>query len=148
MRIIKHENERDFMRITDLMVDETAIADGVWFEVTEDFAIKVRSLECKEFAEMFKRLMKPYENLKRQGRDVPEDKALDIIQRCVAETILLDWRGLLDAKDKPIPYSKEKAHELIKTARDFADIVTAAARERANFRVQAKQAATKNSVTS
>lgn len=135
------------MKITELMLDDSKKADGVWVDCA-GYSVQVRSLDCKEFSKMHSRLMKPYQHIQRRNGEVPEDVATSIFQRCVAETILLDWKGIQDEKGKEIPFSKELALEYLQKAQLFANDVVAAATNIANFRLEAKETAVKNSKTS
>lgn len=136
------------MKISEMYVDEELESDGVTVQITDEFSIRVRSLECKEFKEMHEKLLKPYQNILRQGRTIPKVKAEEIFTQCLVETILLGWKGLYDENDKEIKYSKEAAKKYLKQLRDLSDLVTASAGSRANFRARAKETAAKNSATS
>jgi hypothetical protein len=53
-----------------------------------------------------------------------------IMNECLVETALLDWSGLRESEDsEPLPYSKEKARELLfdPLLRPFRDAVLSAA---------------------
>lgn len=136
------------MKITDLIVDDELESEGVEIQITDEFSIRVRSLESKEFKDMHEKMIKPYENILRQGRKIPKQKAEEIFTHCLAETVLLGWKGLYGADGKEIKYSKENAKKYLKEARDLSDLVTATAGARANFRMQARDKAAKNSATS
>lgn len=132
------------MKISEMMLDKEKKANGTWIDIVDDFKIKVRPQSCEEFQAMHKRLMKPYENIVRHGREVPADKSLDIYLQCVAETCLLDWKGLHDDAGKEIKYSKAAALKYLRDAEIFRNNVSWAIQQQDFFKAEAKEAAAKN----
>lgn len=95
--------------------DKEATQDGVWVDMGGGAEFKLASTHSAKFTKAFQTAMKPYTKTHRQ---VPEAEQERIMNRCVANHILLDWKGVFDGEDKngegiPLPYSMENALTLL-----------------------------------
>jgi hypothetical protein len=106
------------VRLSDLKTDVAASEEGDWVDEIPnlgDISLKVRGLNNKDFRKLQQRLMGSVPRSKRvKGRMAIEEQDR-IMSECLLKTILVDWRGLAEdeAGKVPIPYSEEKARELL-----------------------------------
>lgn len=104
------------MKLSGLKVNVVALEQGAWVDDIPDMdglRLKVRGINNKDWRKLSDRL---YDQVPRQrkirGR-VNSDDRDRIATACLLETGLMDWGGLDDDEGKSIPYSKEKAENLL-----------------------------------
>jgi hypothetical protein len=114
--------------------------EGVWCEIDDGAKVKVAFFGNANFTKLNQKLSKPYVGF----RSVPEEKVDEITITLLVETILLDWENIVDKDKKPIPYSKEKARELLTASRWFRDRISALAVQEQRFRQESKDGVVKN----
>lgn len=110
------------MNIEDLRRDAKAVERTAWIEAIPDMGdlrLHVRGLGNAEYRRLQERLSDGVQRADRiNGR--PDPIARDrIVAQCLAETVLLGWENLTDAKGKPVPFSQEKGREFLMDP-DFA----------------------------
>jgi len=115
--------------------------DGVWYEYAPKFRLLIARMGNTKCQRLFEKREKPYMHRIRQG-ELDEDTAMEILIETLAETVLLGWEGLLSGGE-PIPYSKEKARELL-AVRDFRAVVLEFAKDGDNFREDIQEESAKN----
>ncbi|WP_298983487.1 hypothetical protein [uncultured Roseibium sp.] len=119
------------MDLNSFRTDKKLEVDGVWFDFDEDTSVKVARGNNVHFTKLLTKLSKPVQALARTG-NLPEDKASEIVAKAMAETILLDWKGIkLDGK--VVKYSVENAAKILKDLPDFRDLINELANDRAAF---------------
>lgn len=130
--------------------DTVAEVEGVWVDLGDGGSVKVARLNNPNHKKALDHLRKPYKNMLRTGRGLPDDVAEKISSQAMAEAILLDWKGLKGRDGKEVAYSPEKALELLMdpALKDFRDNVAYLAMEQETFRKEALETAAKNSDTS
>lgn len=120
-------------------------SEGVWTQdLGEGLHLKLARLKNPKFRKMYQRLTKPYERQIR-NRTLSEKIEEDIITKCLVETVVLDWKGLvLDGKE--LTYSKENASKLFSDPdlSDFRDLVVDLANDAELFREEHLEDAEKN----
>ncbi|HEV7416043.1 MAG TPA: hypothetical protein VGN98_07785 [Tianweitania sediminis] len=104
------------MKLSDLKIDPVKVEQGAWVDDIPEMGglrLRVRGLQNNDFRKMQSRLVEaePRQN-KPRGRLLPERQEA-ITGTCLVETVLLDWDGITDEADQPIPYSKEQAKEFL-----------------------------------
>lgn len=110
------------MKISSLKVDTQKIEVGEWIGSIpglEGVRLKVRGSSCKAWREMTQRLVAAVPRGKRKNNMIPVDEQDRINRVVMREVGLLDWEGIEDDDDKPIPYSKAKADEYLNA--DYPD---------------------------
>ena len=110
------------MKFKGFQTDATKEAEGVWIPVVEDLQLLIARMNNPKFEEAVRKLSKPHLRQIRRGT-FSSDREKEIVQRALANHVLLGWKNLEDNDDKPIEYSKEKAYELLGQSRDFYDMV-------------------------
>lgn len=119
--------------------------NGVWTEMTNTMAFKIRAFGAKKVIDLQEELNKPYAVLKRAGGKIPEDKAEDIGLKVLAGGVIADWRGLKNKDGEEIPYSAEAAYSLLKKHSRFANFVIGVATDAQQFRIEAREDGAGNS---
>ncbi len=130
------------MDIKKFAIDKKSEAEGVWVKLDENTEVKVARMNNARYNKLFRRLSQPYKKAIRTNT-LSDSVAEDILYRCAAETILLDWEGL-EEDGKPIEYSTDKAYELLKNYEQFRDFVMGCAEDFDLFKVQDAEETEKN----
>jgi len=118
------------MNLKQYRTDRTKEAQGVWVNF-QDGKIKLRPLNNADYLRKYRELTKGY----RFGDEIPAEQLEPIIAQCLAEAVLIDWKGFTE-DDKELPYSKEKATEYLGFFEFRAEIMEEA-RKLSNFREDA-----------
>lgn len=85
------------------------------------------------------KLMAPYKKKIAAGKDIGLSTAKEIITKVLAKDILLGWdETVLLEDDKPVPYSEQKALELLTADNDLRDFVIEQSEDQSNFLVSKK----------
>lgn len=120
-------------KFSNLVTDKTKETDGVWLEPADGFRLKIARLGNTKYEEALNKAIKPYLKQIRIGKpNVPEIEKATV--KAIANYVLLDWEGLLDEKEQLIPYSPQKAEELLLESKDFQKLVLQLAQDSENFR--------------
>ena len=121
------------MDISNFKTDLTREDQGVWLEVGDGFAVRVCRLGCKAHAELYRSLTSPPGiRAAIESNAYPPAKHVEMQVELLAQTILKDWRGMTD-KGQPVPYSIEKAKEVLQL-KDFRGLIHSLADQQSNFR--------------
>ena len=122
------------MKLSQLQVDVDLATGGTWC----DFARGVRFLIASTGSHKFKRA-------RFLAEDDPSDRDPNALYnksmlRAIAEHVWLGWEGLDDEDGKPIPYSPEKAYEILCNPGYFQvlDFVLAKAQDVEQFKAKAQ----------
>jgi hypothetical protein len=113
-------------KLSQLAVDTTKSEDGVWIEFGAGFELLIARANNAAFKAELARLVKPYQReIAREG--MSSRHATDAHTKAQAKCVVLNWRGLEDEDGEPIPYSPEKAFEILSDPRypelkEFVDI--------------------------
>ena len=118
--------------------------EGVWVKYEGGVSLKIARLNNPKYKEYSLKRSKPH--LRRlQAGTIDGDVAEDIMKDAIANTVLLDWKGLLDEKGNEIPFSQEKAREQFDEAHDFYTEVFNLCQQRELFSIEDEEGAEKNS---
>jgi len=123
--------------------DKNAEKDGQWVEWAEGTKLKIARLGNSAYQNRFQALMKPHRHLRDRGL-LPDEIQSEILNACIAETILVDWEGV-EYEGSVLPYSTENAHKLISEFKDFREDVLTIAGEYSTFRAAELEDSSKNS---
>lgn len=101
------------LKLNSIKADLAKESEGDWVAIPEwpGVRFKVRSIHCKDYLNA--REMKVQGLVKALGRLPTSSELEPHIGKLVSAFLLLDWDGLLDDNDKPLPYSAERARELL-----------------------------------
>jgi hypothetical protein len=106
------------MKLRSLKLDSDKTVEGVWVDYRDDVRLLIARLPNAKYDKIMRRLGKPHMAKLRRARFKPEslvdDPILDKLQkRAVAEAVLLDWEGVEDDDDAPLPYTPERGAEIL-----------------------------------
>lgn len=130
---------------------DTALEDeGVWttIDAASDAEIRIARIGNRRYRETMAKRLKPYRRALRAGT-LDDSVTERLTAEVLAETVLLDWRGLT-VDGAPLHYSRERARDLLldPAYRDFRDLVVELAGELDLYRERDLEDAEKNSATS
>lgn len=94
--------------------------EGVWFQY-EDVELHV----CSAFKPAYNKALNDLQaSLRKQyrRRSIPEEVSRKAMCELVAEHLLIDWKGFTEG-GKPLPYSKERAADLLYNSVKFFKVV-------------------------
>lgn len=121
------------MKISTFATDLDLEENGVWVDIGDGGQLKVARMGNPRYQEAVRRISKPHKTQIR-NKTITEDLSDELLLKSMAETILLDWKGIEDDKGKAIKYSVETAFKLMRDLRDFRNLVVELATEQAAFR--------------
>jgi hypothetical protein len=129
-------------KFSNFKTDKALEENGVWVEYKEDFSMLIARFGNEKCQAFLRKLRKPHLRQLRRGT-MDEKIGLEILRKATAKYILLGWKGLDDDTGIEIPYSEEKALELLQT-RDFFDEVVDIANDMDTFKSEDNEDAEKN----
>lgn len=130
---------------------DTALEDeGVWTTVdaASGCRLKIARIGNRRYREAMARRLKPYRRALRAG--TLDDQVTErITAEVLAETVLLDWRGL-ECSGVAVVYGREAAAAILADPayKDFRDLVVELASDQEAYRERDLEDAEKNSETS
>lgn len=118
---------------------------GVWLELDGEVSFLIARIGHTGCAynRLIRAKFKPHR--RRIENDTLDDEVVRKIQAEVfAKTALLDWKGVTDKDGNKLPFSKEKAEELLLELPELADILFNFARDYVNYRQEEMEDEAKN----
>ena len=108
---------------------------GSTIDMGDGLKVTVARIGCKAYQDVIKKLTAPHQRAIR-NKTLDDSVYETIMNKALAETILLGWEGLEDEHGEVIKYSKEKAYELLTDPeyKDFKDAISDLANEQEVFR--------------
>jgi hypothetical protein len=135
------------MKLSSLKVDTAKEKDGVWvqLDIGEDVWVRVRSSDCPQHQKRTRTFAAKHWRQMSSGKIDPTLEWNET-GKALAETVLLDWKGLLDDDGKEIPFSLQFATELMtnREFKEFRKAVVRAADDEANFQAEVEAQALGN----
>lgn len=122
--------------------DTTAEIEGVIVEYG-DAKLKIARRGNPAHQKLMTKLLKQNKIVLDSKGDAAEKAAKEIMARAISKTILLGWEGV-EYKGKPLPYTQEKAYELLLAHNDFRDFVHEASDDMERFKVDKEDDDVKN----
>jgi len=116
--------------------------EGVWVELDPASSVLIARLGNKNYRETVKDLTGPY-RLQIQNGTLPDHLNEKIAIEALATDVLLDWNGI-EVNGKSVPYSKEKAIELLTDMPDFREVIARMASNIELFQQKIEAAVAKN----
>ena len=128
-----------------LRTDKTKDLEGVWHDYIDGLKFLIARGTNPQAKAYRNRLLKKNNHLVQSGDVAIIEK---ITNQVMAKHILLDWENLQDVNDAgeiiEVPYSVEKALELLETVPKFADIIVGMAGDFEAYQLQAEDEDVKN----
>lgn len=127
------------MKISAFKTDRTKESEGVWVPIGEGASLLIARMNNERYKRVFVELTKPYRTQVRTGT-LSEELAAEILRKCYARAVLLDWKGLQDDDGNDISYSVEEAEEQLKIP-DFMSLVEELSNARELYKREADEQA-------
>ncbi len=122
------------MDLAEFKYDKKKSVEGVWVDLDNETSLLVARMNNPKYREMFQReFAKVRHSVNKKVLD--EESANQIMLRCKAETILLDWKGLKENGEE-LEYSKETAHRVLNESEWLNELVEEIAREQEFFKAE------------
>jgi len=110
--------------------------EGVWTEF-EGGKFKIAYAANPKFARFKQKLEQPHRRKIENGTiDPVEHRA--ILTKCVAHAILIDWQEIVDEFNQSVPYSVDKAEELLLADEGLREFVMEFSTQLLNFKQDEK----------
>jgi len=116
--------------------------NGAWVDIGDGSSVLVARNGNKNSRALSKQLVAPHKVALRNDK-LPDDVLEKITIQVMAQTILLDWKGI-DEAGQPVPYTVENARRLLTDYPDFRDQVSGIASDMRNYQDQEEAEAAKN----
>lgn len=116
--------------------------EGVWVDIGDGGELKIARDGNPKAMSVMRDLSKPFVSQIRLGK-LPQAKADEITIKTMAQTILLDWKGI-SYGGKPLQYSVENAIKLLTESEDFRTLVSTLSNDRKTFQQEIEEIITKN----
>lgn len=103
------------MKLSELKVDTGKMRNGVWERITDDFEVCVAHSNVPAYLAFLQKNARGHGRAFMKGRlDEKTMQAIKpVIKEATARHLLLDWRGLQEENGDEIPFSVEKAVEIL-----------------------------------
>ena len=121
--------------------------EGVWIDLDETTKVKIARMDNPAFKKAMQRELGPYKQAVRSGT-LSEQQSEKIMAKVLAETILVDWKGMTE-EGKELAYSVDEAQRILSAPhlQDFRKMVVSFSEDAALFREAELEDAEKNSVS-
>jgi hypothetical protein len=116
--------------------DKSAFEDGVWIDIGHGISVKVRSPQSAHSKAIRKKLEAPYVALTRGGKDLPDDIAETILIKQMAQSLIIDWKGIEDADKNSVPANPETIEKALRDFQFFREDVAAVIAQRDTYKSQ------------
>lgn len=122
------------MKISSFKVDEGLEITGVWRDIGDKARLLIARDNNPKFVNALRDRLSPYQT-SLQKLSLDDDKAAEMLNEILADTILLGWENIEDDKDDPImewkegdervfiPYSRANAILLLTKYKEFKALV-------------------------
>lgn len=110
----KEEETPEFNLWAEFETDENAEEAGVWYEIVPGNSFKLRRFNSKHAIATRERLMKPYANLTRNGKELPEHIQDEVVTKQMVESIIVDWKGIKDREGNDLEFTPANVMMVLK----------------------------------
>ena len=105
------------MELKDFKTDRDKEKDGVWEDLGDGCSVLVARYGNQAMVNAYRKYPRVLRQRLESGQ-VDDDKSSNIMAKVMADTILLDWKGLKE-DGKEVPYSKE---ECVRVLIEYPDV--------------------------
>lgn len=114
-----------------------SIEEGSWTEY-QNIRVKVAYATNVRFLRIKQRLEQPYRRKIEAGTLDPADQR-KILCKAMAEAILLDWSGVVNAAGDPVEYTHKAAEQALLLDESFREFVMSYSVELGNFKAEEEE---------
>jgi hypothetical protein len=126
------------MKLKDLKTDKALESAGVEVEIFPGAFVTVRSNDSPEVNQYRIKMMSRFEKYLSVGGKLSAERNYELSAEVLANATLVTWRGdaICDENDVPIPFSKEKALEMLRDPeyRTFHNLIYEASKTPETFK--------------
>jgi len=123
--------------------DKSAEENGQWVDWGDGTKFLIARLGNPQYQARFQALIKPHRHLRDRGL-LADEIQVEILGKCLAETVLLDWEGV-EYDGSPLKYSVENALKMLTEFKDFREDIVTISGEQATYRAEEIEDSAKNS---
>lgn len=120
--------------------DKGAFEEGTWVKIGNGISIKVRSPQSAHSKAVRKKLEAPHASLTRNGRELPDDIAEDMLIKQMSQSLIMDWAGVTDEQDQPIQATPENIEKALRAYPFFRDDAGSVIGNRETFKTRVLEA--------
>jgi hypothetical protein len=118
--------------------DETSEVEGTWFNLSKTASVRVARSGNSNFATGLRKAMEKH-SVELEGNTPEADQVAEgLMVDLMADTILLDWKGL-QFKGKDVAYSREMARTMLRI-KDFRKKISGFSDNFESFKAKAEEA--------
>jgi hypothetical protein len=117
--------------------------EGVWVDLGDGGSVKVARAGNPDNRKLLKRLVAPHKAALRSDR-LPDEVLERITTQAMAQTILLDWKGLEEDGAALPAYTPELGAQYLGKYKDFRDQIAAFSADLALYQEESAEATAKN----
>lgn len=119
--------------------------EGVWHDLGDDTSVLVARAGNAKYTEELRKRMKKYQTRLEMKDETMESVAERVLTECMAEFILLDWKGLKE-DGKEVSYSVAKCKEILgnKEYKDFRSLIDILSNDMTAYQENEKKGIVKN----
>jgi len=132
------------MKVFTKQEDLAAEIDGVWVEYGEGASFKIARMGSPRNRRAYERAQAKFRSKIRRDKLTADDR-IEIMARTLADSIVLDWKGLEDMEGNALEYSPEMAYKILLHDQDVRLFIADQADLAENFRQEEIQATAKKS---
>ena len=107
--------------------------DGVWVDYMTDAELLIARMGNPANRKAYERAQAKFRNKIKRDRMTADDR-IEVLAKCLADSILLDWKGITDMEGKNLKYTTEMAYKALKFDLDLREFVADQADISENFR--------------
>jgi len=152
--LTKEENGEQFMSKINLSKlkkaygqDQTKVNEGVWFDssMIPGLSMKIAKVGNTEYEKLLRKLYKPYRKTLQKGKDLDTSITDNIMAEVIANTIVLDWKGM-PGEEGDVPFSVEECMNLVldPELREFKEEILEFADDSARYELEMDEETEKN----
>lgn len=124
--------------------DSESEEEGIWVDVTDEIAFKIRAIGAKAVVERREELMRPFQGIIKAGGKVPEAKNEEIGRKVLASAVIADWKGVKDEEGNELPCNEDNAYRLITELPRLANFVIQTSTDQESYRQSTREDDAKN----
>lgn len=99
-------------KLSNIAIDMKKSIDGIWIPFAAGIEFKIARMNNPEHTAYLKKITEPSE-IKLKSK-INKNLINELTTQSIAKCILVDWKNIEDDQGNPIPYSFEKALEILK----------------------------------
>jgi hypothetical protein len=103
--------------------DKVSFEDGTWVTIGNGISVKLRSPQSAHSKATRKKLEAPFASLTRGGRELPDDIAENLLIQQMAQSLIIDWRGVDGEDGEPVIATPTTIEAALRTYQFFRDDV-------------------------